>query len=169
MSSGRVLVHDGDRTRVFSAHDITLQRRVAIKELRFVTNDEQALTAAVLAALLAVDHTNVQRVFRYHNAAHMITVTAEYCDGGSLLAYLRSKAPLHAAQQRAWALHIASGLRALHLHNIMHLDVAVRNVLLTKEQLIAKVSRLLATASDCNNLNSFCSCWHESLCCGTYS
>ncbi|PRP88002.1 LRR receptor-like serine/threonine-protein kinase GSO1-like [Planoprotostelium fungivorum] len=63
--------------------------------------------------------------------AHPNVVLLEYCEGGSLYTYLR-KDPVDMDVKRHFVRGIALGMLHLHKENIIHRDLAVRNILLTK-------------------------------------
>jgi len=63
----------------------------------------------------------------------------EYCEGGSLLAYLKSNQKMSKKQPIQWIFEICQGLSHLHKHNVIHRDIAARNILLSKDH-ICKIS-----------------------------
>lgn len=52
---------------------------------------------------------------------------------------LRSSSVISVDTQFDWAVGIARGMQALHLANVLHLDLSTRNVLLLKDSLSPKV------------------------------
>jgi len=63
----------------------------------------------------------------------------EYCEGGSLLKYMKSGAKITEKQTLEWLLEICNGLSHLHKYGIIHRDIAARNILLSKD-LHSKIS-----------------------------
>ncbi|PRP88101.1 hypothetical protein PROFUN_04192 [Planoprotostelium fungivorum] len=70
------------------------------------------------------------------NSHSMIT---EFCGGGSLYAYIRKFPNLSVKEKLRLLAEIARGMRHLHKQNVVHRDLALRNILLSSE-LEAKVS-----------------------------
>lgn len=82
-------------------------------------------------------HPNVVQLFGFsvHPETDSIILAIEFCDGGSLDDLLfESNVPISMEQKTALLLGIASGLNHLHSNNIVHRDVASRNVLIHKNE-----------------------------------
>lgn len=82
-------------------------------------------------------HPNVVQLFGFsvHPETQSIILIIEYCDGGSLQTVLEDRsAEIPMTQKRQWMLGVAKGLAHLHSHNIVHRDVAARNVLLSHNE-----------------------------------
>eukprot|EP01117_Protostelium_nocturnum_P012650 TRINITY_DN4657_c0_g1_i2.p1 TRINITY_DN4657_c0_g1~~TRINITY_DN4657_c0_g1_i2.p1 ORF type:complete len:865 (-),score=221.17 TRINITY_DN4657_c0_g1_i2:71-2665(-) len=60
-----------------------------------------------------------------------LSLVTEFCEMGGLYEYLR-KHPVTSDQKMGFLLSIARGMLHLHLENIIHRDLAVRNILLSK-------------------------------------
>ena len=59
-------------------------------------------------------------------------LTIEYLENGSLGDYMETASPVSLETQRRWGLHLATALKALHAANVIHCDLAPRNLLLDK-------------------------------------
>ena len=82
-------------------------------------------------------HPNVIQLFGFsiHPETNSVILIIEYCNGGSLDAALYdSQKPLTTQQKWSWIAGIAQGLNHLHSNNIVHRDVAARNVLLHQNE-----------------------------------
>ncbi|PRP84423.1 putative LRR receptor-like serine/threonine-protein kinase [Planoprotostelium fungivorum] len=60
-----------------------------------------------------------------------LTMITEFCDGGSMYDYIR-KNPTDLSLKMKWINGIALGMLHLHKEKVVHRDLAVRNILLTK-------------------------------------
>ena len=63
-----------------------------------------------------------------------LSVITEFMSGGSLLSYLRNNESIELKTKYKIILGIARGMLHLHSENIIHRDLATRNVLLTSTQ-----------------------------------
>jgi predicted Ser/Thr protein kinase len=82
-------------------------------------------------------HPNVVQLlgFSVHPETESIILIIEYCNGGSLDKILyQSGNEISSELQHQWMLGIAKGLSHLHSNNIVHRDVAARNVLLHQNE-----------------------------------
>jgi len=97
---------------------------VAIKSLK---QNEVAIHEFIL--LSVCKHKNI--LVPSHLMGRKILIT-EYLKNGSIETYLKEKGPCNKSLFWKWALDIAAGMEYLHNHNILHLDLHVGNVLLSK-------------------------------------
>jgi hypothetical protein len=79
-------------------------------------------------------HPHVVALVAYRERP-VLCLCFEYCSGGSLDVYLRAH---QTAVRRAlkWASQAANGVAHLHAHNIVHRDLATRNLLLTYDNVV---------------------------------
>jgi len=85
-------------------------------------------------------HTNLVQVFALCKSIEKPAIIMEYAALGTLLQFLRSKKePLDIAVNNNLIVGIAKGIRCLHKSDIIHCDLAARNILL-KEGLHPMVS-----------------------------
>jgi serine/threonine protein kinase len=116
---------------------------VAVKQLRAELEgnaDEQSAMAREVDTMLMIpSHPNIVALLGIVIQTPLGIVT-EFLGGGSLDAKLyREKFVFSHAEQRRLASEIACGVAFLHENNIVHRDLATRNILLT-ERLVPKVS-----------------------------
>jgi serine/threonine-protein kinase len=108
--------------RVFRAHDVLLDRDVAVKLV------EDARATAEPRAAASVSHSGVVRIF---DVGQCFIVT-ELVEGRSLREVLRDHghlAPVKAAHLTA---QVADALEAIHQHGLVHCDVKPGNILITQ-------------------------------------
>ncbi len=82
-------------------------------------------------------HPNVVQLFGFsvHPETDSIILVIEYCNGGSLDDKLfESQERLPKDQKLAWIYGVAKGLGHLHANNIVHRDIAARNILLQNNE-----------------------------------
>ncbi len=82
-------------------------------------------------------HPNVVQLFGFsvNPETHSIILIIEYCAGGSLQTVLEDESvEISLNQKWQWMLGVAKGLAHLHSHNMVHRDVAARNVLLSHNE-----------------------------------
>jgi len=86
-------------------------------------------------------HSNVvQLVGVCVNPAKKLAIITEFLDNGSLLTFLKNPSnQISTAMVLGWARGICAGVTHLHFENIVHRDLACRNILLT-QHLDPKVS-----------------------------
>lgn len=118
------------------------QRRVVIKIQQHDQLDENLLNEW-LALTLVPEHNHVLQTigvcedFRWYGPEFVrmpprVALVTEFMTNGSIEDFLKKPGNEGQAQRHImeWALHIASGLAHLHSHNLVHRDVAARNVFL---------------------------------------
>jgi hypothetical protein len=126
------IIGEGKFGRVFLAHDIELQRDVAIKmpvdeRLQDSANAEEYLREA--RTLAGLDHPHIVPVFdvgRFSNGS--IYVVSRYIEGGTLGGLIRRERPSPAEAARI-LIPIAGALAFAHTQHIIHRDVKPDNIL----------------------------------------
>jgi calcium-dependent protein kinase len=93
--------------------------------------------AEEIAKLRALDHPAVLRLFEYFSDAHGFYIITDLLPGGDLLgavekAHAKTSAPLHEAWVRGVFRQVCEGVAYIHSKGVMHKDLKLDNVMLSK-------------------------------------
>ncbi|HSF99931.1 MAG TPA: protein kinase [Vicinamibacterales bacterium] len=125
----------GGMGEVYLAHDLNLDRDVALKVLPpELADDTEHLTRLVreAKALAALDHPNIVTVFSVEEADGVRFLTMAYVEGRSLDAVIPDGG-LTIAQLLDFAVPLADALRAAHERGIVHRDLKPTNIIVDNE------------------------------------
>lgn len=123
----------GGMALVYKAHDILLNRNIAIKVLRqqFVNDEEfirrfrrEAQSAASLS------HPNVVSVYDVGQEDDIHYIVMEYVEGQNLNEIIKERAPLQVDEAIRIASQIADALDHAHHNQIIHRDIKPHNILI---------------------------------------
>jgi len=121
---------------VYLAHDMLLDRPVAIKELTITAQtDEVAFKRFIQEARVAggLNHPHVVTVYALKVVEPNVYLVMEYLAGGSLRALLEERGPLPVEQAVRIAAEVCEGLAAAHAKDIVHRDVKPESILLADD------------------------------------
>jgi serine/threonine protein kinase len=121
----------GAMAQIWLAHDLELERRVAVKILRPDAERERFRREARAVAGLA--HPNVCRLYDFGETDRGPFMVLEYLPGGSLEDRLRPGRPLEDGDTRRIAAEISAGLAHAHERGLVHRDLKPANVLFDDE------------------------------------
>lgn len=153
------LLGQGGMAAVYCAHDKTLDRLVAIKQLR---PDPFASEKAIAQArqqfkheaqiLATLDHSNLPRVTDYFESDGIEYLVMDYVEGQTLsdLA-VKHGGGLDEVQVLDWAEQLLGALDYIHRHGIIHRDVKPSNIRLTPDGRIFLVDFGLVKLFDASN------------------
>jgi len=125
----------GGMALVYRAHDILLNRNVAVKILRqqFVHDEEfvrrfnrEAQAAASLS------HPNIVSVYDVGQQDDTHYIVMEYVEGRNLNDIIKERAPLQPDEAVRIAVQICDALDHAHLNQIIHRDIKPHNILIGK-------------------------------------
>lgn len=128
------LVGEGGMGAVFRAHDLALDREVAIKVLHapeFAAADFSARFQREARILAKLVHPNILSVFQYGQSEGLAYLVMPFIDGESLAGRLR-RGPLELHQVTAIVTQLASALDTAHNLGIVHRDIKPGNVLISE-------------------------------------
>lgn len=123
----------GGMALVYKAHDVLLNRNVAVKVLRqqFVNDEEfirrfrrEAQSAAALS------HPNVVSIYDVGQEDDTHYIVMEYVEGNNLNEIIIERAPLQADEAVRVAVQICDALDHAHQNHIIHRDIKPHNILI---------------------------------------
>jgi serine/threonine protein kinase len=121
----------GAMSEVWLAHDLELERRVAVKLLAAATDRDRFTREAQTVAGLS--HPNICRLFDFGEADGRPYIVFEYLAGGTLEERLRPGEPLADADTARVASELAAALAHAHARGVLHRDIKPSNVLFDEE------------------------------------
>src|SRR5437868_5780593 len=127
------LIGHGSMGTVYSAQDVQLERRVALKVLTpELARDERFrdrfLRESKLAASL--EHPHIVPIYAAGEVDGVLYLAMRYVDGRDLAGLLSSLGRLEAERTLAIIQHVAEALDAAHARDLVHRDVKPANILL---------------------------------------
>ncbi|MFC4409261.1 Stk1 family PASTA domain-containing Ser/Thr kinase [Chungangia koreensis] len=136
------MIGGGGMSNVYLAHDMILDRDVAIKVLRYDFADEQELhrrfqREALSATSLA--HPNIVSIYDVGEEENLHYIVMEYVKGQTLKQYIMERAPISPERSVAIMKQLTSAIAHAHQNQIIHRDIKPQNILLD-EQGMAKVT-----------------------------
>jgi len=123
----------GGMSVVFTAHDNTLDREVALKILNEnYSADERRISAFEEEARLtaSLSHPHVVRVLTTGRAFGRFYIAMELVSGGHFEHQIRERGKIPEAEMLPLAIEVAHGLKAAHDAGLIHRDVKPGNILL---------------------------------------
>ncbi|OQO69035.1 serine/threonine protein kinase [Enterococcus villorum] len=132
-------IGSGGMANVFLAHDLILDRDVAIKVLRFdFQNDQTAIRRFQREALAATElvHPNIVSVYDVGEEDDMQYLVMEYVKGMDLKRYIQTHYPVPYETAVNIMQQILSAISLAHNHQIIHRDLKPQNVLIDNEGVV---------------------------------
>ena len=129
------MLGEGGMGVVFKAHDLELDRPVALKLLRpELTPDPSALQRFKQELLLAtkVSHKNILRIHDLGEAAGVKFISMAYVDGEDLSRLLKREGKLPLERLTQIGRQLCAALEAAHGEGIIHRDLKPQNVLVNQ-------------------------------------
>lgn len=134
--SGRYKILDmiggGGMANVYLAHDMILDRNVAVKMLRLdLTNDEEFIRRFRREAQSATSltHPNIVSVYDVGEEDDLYYIVMEYVDGQTLKQYIQQNSPLKVAEAIGIMRQLTAAISHAHQNHIIHRDIKPHNIL----------------------------------------
>ena len=130
------LIGGGGMSNVYLAHDVILNRDVAIKVLRYdFTNEDELHRRFQREALSATSltHPNIVSVYDVGDDGDLHYIVMEYVKGKTLKQYIQEFAPISPARSVHIMRQLTSAIADAHEHHIIHRDIKPQNILMDGE------------------------------------
>lgn len=125
----------GGMALVYKAHDILLNRYVAVKVLRQqYVNDEEFIRRFRREAQSAasLSHPNIVSIYDVGQELEIHYIVMEYVEGVTLNDVIKERAPLQVEEAVHFASQICDALDHAHVNQIIHRDIKPHNILIGK-------------------------------------
>ena len=132
-------IGSGGMANVFLAHDLILDRDVAVKVLRFdFQNDQAAIRRFQREALAASElvHPNIVSVYDVGEEDGLQYLVMEYVKGMDLKRYIQTHYPIMYAAVVDIMEQILSAVSLAHEHRIIHRDLKPQNILIDENGVV---------------------------------
>ncbi|HEU4767509.1 MAG TPA: protein kinase, partial [Pyrinomonadaceae bacterium] len=123
----------GGMGEVFLAHDLTLNRRVAIKVLPAASLEDERAKKRLLReakAAATLDHPNICTIYEVNEGTESPFIVMQYIDGVTLSKKIRNHA-LAPSEVVNIGIQAAEALAEAHSHGVVHRDIKPPNIMIT--------------------------------------
>ncbi|MFJ5562055.1 Stk1 family PASTA domain-containing Ser/Thr kinase [Lysinibacillus xylanilyticus] len=130
------IIGGGGMSNVYLAHDMILNRDVAIKILRYdFTNEDELHRRFQREALSATSltHPNIVSIYDVGDDGDLHYIVMEYVQGKTLKQYIQEFAPISPARSVHIMKQLTSAIANAHENHIIHRDVKPQNILMDAE------------------------------------
>ena len=145
-------IADGGMGEVYRAHDLLLDRRVAVKVLQpSLAQDHELVTRFRMEARAAarLSHPNIVAVYDWgSDDEQTYYMVMEYVAGTDLRDVLVASGVLQPAQAAEIMASVCEGLAAAHVHGVVHRDIKPENVLIARDGTVKVADFGIAAVAD---------------------
>lgn len=127
----------GGMAHVYRAHDVILDRIVAVKVLQpQYSNDEQFIKRFRREAQAATSlaHPNVVTIYDVGEEENIYYIVMEYIEGSTLKEYIQNQKKLPLEEAIHIMQQILSAISHAHVNHIIHRDIKPHNILISKDK-----------------------------------
>jgi serine/threonine protein kinase len=131
------LVGEGGMGRVYKAHDLLMNRTVAVKLIsarRLGSAGAGDRFRREMQALARLDHPHIVRAFHADEVGDTLYLAMEYVEGTNLADLVKRQGPLPIVQACAYAAQVADALQHAHDLGLTHRDIKPGNLILARVQ-----------------------------------
>ena len=130
------MIGGGGMANVYLAHDMILDRNVAVKMLRLdLTNDEEFIRRFHREAQSATSltHPNIVSIYDVGEEDDIYYIVMEHVDGQTLKQYIQQYSPLRVEEAIGIMRQLTSAIAHAHQNNIVHRDIKPHNILVDRD------------------------------------
>lgn len=127
------MIGGGGMANVYLAHDMILDRDVAVKVLRLdFSNDEEFIRRFHREAQSATSlaHPNIVNIYDVGEEDSIYYIVMEFVDGQTLKQYIQQNSPVKVEKALDILQQLTSAISHAHQNNIVHRDVKPHNILM---------------------------------------
>ncbi|MGG1678762.1 Stk1 family PASTA domain-containing Ser/Thr kinase [Neobacillus sp. NRS-1170] len=130
------MIGGGGMANVYLAHDMILDRDVAVKMLRLdFVNDEEFIKRFHREAQSATSlaHPNIVSIYDVGEEDSLYYIVMEYVNGQTLKQYIQQQSPLRVEEALDIMMQLTSAISHAHQNHIIHRDIKPHNILIDRE------------------------------------
>lgn len=130
------LIGGGGMSNVYLAHDMILDRDIAIKILRYDFSNEEELRRRFQREALSTTslaHPNIVNIFDVGEEEDLHYFVMEYVEGKTLKEYIIEHSPVEPERAVEIMKQLTSALEHAHHNQIVHRDIKPQNILMDKD------------------------------------
>ncbi|SER55363.1 Stk1 family PASTA domain-containing Ser/Thr kinase [Psychrobacillus sp. OK032] len=131
------MIGGGGMSNVYLAHDMILDRDVAIKILRYDFSNEEELHRRFQREALSatsLTHPNIVNIYDVGEDGDIHYIVMEFVKGETLKQYIQRDAPVSPRKSVTIMKQLTSAIANAHNNHIIHRDVKPQNILLDEEE-----------------------------------
>jgi eukaryotic-like serine/threonine-protein kinase len=129
------MIGGGGMANVYLAHDMILDRDVAVKMLRLdFANDEEFIRRFRREAQSATSlaHPNIVSIYDVGEESDLYYIVMEYVEGQTLKQYIQQSSPLQVEDTIEIMKQLTSAISHAHQNQIIHRDIKPQNILVDR-------------------------------------
>lgn len=131
------MIGGGGMSNVYLAHDMILDRDVAIKVLRYDFSNEEELHRRFQREALSatsLTHPNIVNIYDVGEDGDIHYIVMEYVKGNTLKQYILQNAPVSPSKSVTIMKQLTSAIANAHNNHIIHRDIKPQNILLDEKE-----------------------------------